>query len=538
MSEPAKGSGHAFLSYDPGDAASVTRLQRTLEGAGISVWRDTGDLWPGMDWRYEMRKAIADGALVFIACFSRASVGRVKSVQNEQLILAIDQLRLRAPGTVWLIPVRLDECVIPEWDIGGGRTLGSLQPIDLSGDRFEPGSVRLIGSIRRALGDAAPVPPPTGTFKAKDVQPVTFEVSIAPAGDAGKFKSEVLRSDAGEGSAITGLDLGDLTARCSELQQALTLSAAGSDSLAAETGHLVREVGEQLFAVLLGSGQVAGIYRANAALAIDRGASLRVVLRAEAPELAALPWEAMYDEVRGAYLARRDQLVRNLPMPTAPAPLQVGRPLRILGIASSPDGQPPVSIDKERDLLASALAVPLRDGSIEVDWAAPTWNAVLDRMLSNEWHVIHYVGHGSTRGWQGESVLILTSEDGSPDPIEAGRFTDLLYQAKPMPRLIVLNSCQGATPPARSASLFSATAMALIRGGACAVAAMQYKITDRASLRFARAFYTAIAEGRAVDEAVSAGRIGILGSGSHTFEWITPVLYLRNDQTRLFDRST
>ena len=67
MNQTANATGHAFLSYDPDDASQVNRLQRALENAGISVWRDTDDLWPGADWRYEMRKAIAGNALVFIA---------------------------------------------------------------------------------------------------------------------------------------------------------------------------------------------------------------------------------------------------------------------------------------------------------------------------------------------------------------------------------------------------------------------------------------------------------------------------------------
>jgi hypothetical protein len=36
-----------------------------------------------------------------------------------------------------------------------------------------------------------------------------------------------------------------------------------------------------------------------------------------------------------------------------------------------------------------------------------------------------------------------------------------------------------------------------------------------------------------LDEAVSAGRIAILGTSSHTLEWITPVLYLCGPHTRL-----
>jgi hypothetical protein len=91
-------AGHVFLSYVREDSSDVAKLHKTLEAAGIRVWRDTADLWPGQDWRTEIRRAITDNALVFIACFSTRSVARQKTYQNEELTLAIDQLRMRPPN--------------------------------------------------------------------------------------------------------------------------------------------------------------------------------------------------------------------------------------------------------------------------------------------------------------------------------------------------------------------------------------------------------------------------------------------------------
>ena len=118
-----KQAGHAFISYVREDTRQVDQLQRALRAAGIPVWRDTEDLWPGEDWRKKIRHAISQNALVFIACFSQASLARAKSYQNEELTLAIEQLRRRPQDDLWLIPVRLDKCEIPDLDIGGGRTL-------------------------------------------------------------------------------------------------------------------------------------------------------------------------------------------------------------------------------------------------------------------------------------------------------------------------------------------------------------------------------------------------------------------------------
>jgi hypothetical protein len=38
-----------------------------------------------------------------------------------ELILAIDELRLHPPGQPWLIPVRFDDCKIPEREMRGNR---------------------------------------------------------------------------------------------------------------------------------------------------------------------------------------------------------------------------------------------------------------------------------------------------------------------------------------------------------------------------------------------------------------------------------
>ena len=149
---PPASIGHVFISYVREDSIDVDRLQQVLLASGVRVWRDTADLWPGDNWHAKIRRAIADDALVFIACFSRKSRRRKKSYQNEELALAVEQIRLRPPEEPWLIPVRFDDCDIPELDIGGGRTLTSIQRSDLFGDRFDKEATRLAIAIQRILG--------------------------------------------------------------------------------------------------------------------------------------------------------------------------------------------------------------------------------------------------------------------------------------------------------------------------------------------------------------------------------------------------
>ena len=143
--------GHAFISYVREDSAHVGQLQALLQIAGVPIWRDTSDLWPGDDWRVQIRKAITGNALVFLACFSSNSLTRSSSYQNEELTLAIEQLRQRRFGDPWLIPIRFDECDIPDYDIGSNRTLQSIQRVDLFGDRYEEEAIRLVAGIKRIL---------------------------------------------------------------------------------------------------------------------------------------------------------------------------------------------------------------------------------------------------------------------------------------------------------------------------------------------------------------------------------------------------
>jgi WD40 repeat protein len=359
-----------------------------------------------------------------------------------------------------------------------------------------------------------------------------IEVAIGYGRAPGKFRVEVVRSPAGEATAEADLDVGLLQAGRQQFQQTLLASAVPARQILSPAERAVREAGQLLFAALLGTGQVAGRYEASAALAAERGEELRIVLRIDAPELASLPWEAMYDLGAGGYVCRQHQVVRHVPIAAVPPPLEVRPPLRVLGVISAPRGLAYLDTDREREQLTRALASPDGQAFAEVTWASPTWAGLQEMLLAGPWHVLHFTGHGDFDPLKDEGMLALTREDGRADLVEASRFADLLRQARPMPRLVVLNSCSGAATGA--GDLFSGTAAALARSGVAAVAAMQYSISDYAAIAFARGFYAALAHGRGVDEAASAGRIAILGTSSQTLEWITPVLYLRGRDTRLF----
>ena len=127
---------HVFISYVSEDSKMVGSLANTLRSIGINVWLDRDKLFGGMRWKSEIKKAIRDG-MYFLACFSDNYSKKPSSYMNEELLLAVDEIRLKPFDNTWFIPIRLTNCSIPEIPIGAGSTLRDLQWIDLFGNVTE-----------------------------------------------------------------------------------------------------------------------------------------------------------------------------------------------------------------------------------------------------------------------------------------------------------------------------------------------------------------------------------------------------------------
>ncbi|MFE6253778.1 CHAT domain-containing protein [Agromyces sp. NPDC057865] len=361
-----------------------------------------------------------------------------------------------------------------------------------------------------------------------------MELEIGPGPEPGSYVVRVLRSvGGGEPTETVRLDLDDLVDRRPHLEASVLSSSVTARRVMSDTEAAIQDVGRRLFDSAF-AGSVAGAYRTSMAVASERGKSVQIALRLTAPGLAALPWETLYDAQTQTYLCRKEPLVRNVPAPYSPAALAVSPPLRVLAMISSPRGLPALDIDDERERLASALKPHLDAGRVELHWLEDaSWDGIHAKLLEREWHVLHFIGHGAYDTDTDEGVLAFVGRDGRADYVAASALADLLDEADPTPRLVVLNSCQSGA--AGTSDLFSGTAAALAHSGIRAVAAMQFSISDVAAIAFARGFYTALAYGRGIDEAVRSGRIGILGIGRGTLEWVTPVLYLRGEDAHLFD---
>jgi TIR domain len=101
-----------FLCHSSGDKEAVRDLYKRLRADGFKPWLDEEDLVGGQNWDPEIKKAVQNSH-VFMVCLSKTSVGRTGYVQKE-IKVALDAADLRPEGTIFIVPVRLEECDVPE----------------------------------------------------------------------------------------------------------------------------------------------------------------------------------------------------------------------------------------------------------------------------------------------------------------------------------------------------------------------------------------------------------------------------------------
>lgn len=296
---------------------------------------------------------------------------------------------------------------------------------------------------------------------------------------------------------------------------------------------MAREIGQRLFNSLI-VGTVRDAYSSSMVKARRQGLGLRLRLRIEAPEVAMMPWEFLYDPQEGDHvcLLRETPLTRYTALPRDRDILQVKPPLRILGMIATPSDLIPLDVNEEKARIERALEYRLDRGDIELQWVqGGTWHDLQRALESSQWHVFHFIGHGAFDPATGEGLLAFCNEQGTLHRMSAtalGR----LFSGHPSLRLAFLNACEGGRTG--DTSIFSSVGAVLTRRGIPAVISMQFDITDSAALEFSRRFYDALARGEPVDVAVTEARTGVSFLAPDSIEWATPMLHMRAPDGRLF----
>ncbi len=295
------------------------------------------------------------------------------------------------------------------------------------------------------------------------------------------------------------------------------------------------QFGEGLFEELVGSTSVRDVYttaRHDASVA-GRGLRLTLSLRA-APELASIPWEFLYDRPRFLAQHVNSPVVRFVDLENPPPPLRMQAPLRVLGMVSRPKDDELATLDAEEEqaALERSLRPLIETGMVTLRWLSRATLPALQQEVDHgeEFHVFHYIGHGELDEETGDTSLILEHADRRPRRVGGQQLGALLCDRGSL-RLAVLNACEAAQTAPQDP--LAGIATSLMEYGVPAVVAMQFAITDDGALTFADEFYGALADGYAVDAAVTQGRRALAADSD--VEWGTPVLFMRVADGRLFD---
>jgi hypothetical protein len=208
-------------------------------------------------------------------------------------------------------------------------------------------------------------------------------------------------------------------------------------------------------------------------------------------------------------------------------------PLRVLVALATPKGLPPLDLERERRILLESLGK--NRAKIQVDFVAPATPSVIRAALEEKpYHVFHFSGHGFASR-DSPASLILEGEDGSAHRLDAESLAQLLRGSASL-RLVFLSACDTSTPT--EADVFSSMAAFLVLQGVPAVVANQSPISDSGSIAFTKLFYRFLAEGRSLDEGVTAGRLAVRLAAANTYEWGVPSLFSRLPAHELVSRTT
>jgi len=371
-------------------------------------------------------------------------------------------------------------------------------------------------------------------------------VAIEPDGSGG-LRLEVLQPlGGGEAPFEPPFSRDELRRLLSELErrvrhlQAVDQPRPPRDPAPGDSGRFLENIGRRLFESLAVGEVGRSLFTALGRIhdRTSRGLRLRLVFDPEdhtVAEIAALPWELLFDPGHHRFLARSPEIavVRFLPVSTARR-LRPGQlPLRVLVAVANPRDLRALEAEEEADAIWKAYAELDEGVRVEIVEAASPM-ALLRRLREGCFHVLHFIGHGDFEVQTGEGRVYFGSADEPATPVSGDTLASMLDGLAEL-RLVVLNACETARSDRREGGdPFAGVAHALVRGGLPAVVAMQLPISDRAALAFSRALYPALAEGLPVDLAVARGRQAIRVA-CEDFEWAVPALFLQVEDGRIFD---
>ena len=247
-----------------------------------------------------------------------------------------------------------------------------------------------------------------------------MELEIEPGPEPGSYVVHVLRSvGGGEPSETITLDLDGLVDRRPTWRRECWRRRSPHAGCMSDTEAAVQDVGRRLFDV--------SVHRRESAPPIARAWPSHRTRKQSADRAAARPPRARRAAVGGAVRPGD----ADLPVPQGavraararallPAALALRRPLRVLGMISSPHGLPrstsrPNAPGSRRrcgpHLDSRPRGAPLARGCL--------LGRLHGQAARGEWHVLHFIGHGAYDTDTDEGVLAFVGRDGRADYVAA-----------------------------------------------------------------------------------------------------------------------
>jgi hypothetical protein len=301
---------------------------------------------------------------------------------------------------------------------------------------------------------------------------------------------------------------------------------------------LVQDAGRRLFEAAF-AGEVLGCLRAS----FDRTDYMKAPLHLHldlsgAPELEKLPWEYMYNPERSEFLALAPMspLARYTGLQHRILPANVTKPLRALVVVAGPSSYPRVEADREWLSLLDSIDYLGAEGKLILErLQKPTLLDLQRKLRQNEYHIIHFIGHGISDKSTGEGQLVFEDEMGRSRLVNGQHLGALMRDHFSLRYMCLTGPTRTGVGTDYPALLD--VARSLVRRGVASVVAPQLRVSQPAWLAFCQTLYSGLANLQPIDAAIVEARQA-MAEESEDLGWGGPVFFSRSHNGRLFDDGT
>ncbi len=292
---------------------------------------------------------------------------------------------------------------------------------------------------------------------------------------------------------------------------------AGTRARAAKVEAKIDPWGRSLFDAAFGTVEGTNVYR-NLLEAEKKDRPVLLTFGTAEADVLVQPWELMRDG-RGPLAFRGVSIRRQLEGARPLETLELRLPLRLLLIVARPSDagfiDPRTSV---RPLLDGLDRLP--GGAAEVELCEPPTMRELEKRVSRArkgkrpFHIVHFDGHGTYLPTLGVGALCFELDNRKKDLVTGQRLGDLLSRLD-VP-LAILEACR--TSDLSDQPVFGSVAPALLESGVGSVVAYSHSIHIEASRLLVERFYSELADGMSVGQALSEARALLR---AEPFRWLT-----------------